>query len=150
MKTFKLSFLEEHNHTPLSEKENQLLDRDFGYKNIDELVNAFNSTKINEKLDELFYKIANKLGALKKLVEIVSNDTDKKRINNVRKGFEFTLDYVASLGDSEPNFSSFDFSDIKRKGLKILTLNQMLRRLPIFLAQLKAGNNSEKLKNEIR
>ena len=35
-------------------------------------------------------------------------------------------------------------------GLKILTPNQMLNRLPITLAQLKAGNNSEKLKNEIR
>ena len=34
--------------------------------------------------------------------------------------------------------------------LKILTLNQMFSRLPITLAQLKAGNNSEKLKNEIR
>ena len=34
-------------------------------------------------------------------------------------------------------------------GLKILTPNQMLGRLPISLAQLKAGNNSEKLKNEI-
>ena len=37
-----------------------------------------------------------------------------------------------------------------RKALKILTPNQMLSRLPISLAQLKAGNNSEKLKNEIR
>ena len=36
------------------------------------------------------------------------------------------------------------------KGLKILTPNQMLSRLPIALTQLKAGNNSEKLKNEIR
>ena len=36
------------------------------------------------------------------------------------------------------------------KGFKILTPNQMLSRLPITLAQLKAGNNSEKLKNEIR
>ena len=36
------------------------------------------------------------------------------------------------------------------KSLKILTPNQMLSRLPITLAQLKAGNNSEKLKNEIR
>ena len=36
------------------------------------------------------------------------------------------------------------------KGIKILTPNQMLNRLPITLAQLKAGNNSEKLKNEIR
>ena len=34
-------------------------------------------------------------------------------------------------------------------GLKILTPNQMLSRLPITLAQLKARNNSEKLKNEI-
>ena len=40
----------------------------------------------------------------------------------------------------------------KQQGLelKILTPNQMLSRLPITLAQLKAGNNSEKLKNEIR
>ena len=36
------------------------------------------------------------------------------------------------------------------QGLKILTLDQMLSRLPTSLAQLKAGNNSEKLKNEIR
>ena len=34
-------------------------------------------------------------------------------------------------------------------GSKILTPDQMLNRLPITLAQLKAGNNSEKLKNEI-
>ena len=38
----------------------------------------------------------------------------------------------------------------QRKGIKILTPNQMLNRLPISLAQIKAGNNSEKLKNEIR
>ena len=36
------------------------------------------------------------------------------------------------------------------KGLKILTPNQILSRLPIVLAQLQAGNNSEKLKNGIR
>ena len=36
------------------------------------------------------------------------------------------------------------------KGIKILTPNQMLSRLPISLAQLQAGNSSEKLKNEIR
>ena len=35
-------------------------------------------------------------------------------------------------------------------GLKVLTPDQILRRLPISLAQLNAGNNSEKLKNEIR
>ena len=36
------------------------------------------------------------------------------------------------------------------KGLKILISTQMLSRLPITLAQLKAINNSEKLRNEIR
>ena len=36
------------------------------------------------------------------------------------------------------------------KGIKTLTPNQMLSRLPITLAQLRAGNNSEKLKKEIR
>ena len=36
------------------------------------------------------------------------------------------------------------------EGLTISTPDQMLSRLPITLAQLKAGNNSEKLKNKIR
>ena len=40
--------------------------------------------------------------------------------------------------------------DQSGQDLKVLTPNQMLSRLPITLAQLKAGNNSEKLKNEIR
>ena len=38
----------------------------------------------------------------------------------------------------------------KGEGLKILTTNQMLKRLPIALAQRKAGSNSESLLNEIR
>ena len=36
------------------------------------------------------------------------------------------------------------------QGLKILRPSQMLSGLPITLAQLKAGNDSEKLENEIR
>ena len=36
------------------------------------------------------------------------------------------------------------------QGLKILTPDQMLSRLPINLAQLKGGNNSQKLINKIR
>ena len=34
--------------------------------------------------------------------------------------------------------------------LKMLTPKQMLQRLPIALAQVKAGNNSKNLLNEIR
>ena len=36
------------------------------------------------------------------------------------------------------------------KGLKILTSKQMPQRLPVALAQIKAGNNSESLLTEIR
>ena len=39
---------------------------------------------------------------------------------------------------------------IQKQRVKILTPNQMLSRLPISLAQLKVGNNSEKLKNELK
>ena len=44
------------------------------------------------------------------------------------------------------------FNQLDQEGsrLKVLTPNQMLSRLSISLAQLKAGNNSEKLKNQIR
>ena len=53
-----------------------------------------------------------------------------------------------------PELESEESAKLRRnqqgKGLKILTQNQMVSRLPISLAQLKAGNNSEKLKNEIR
>ena len=41
-------------------------------------------------------------------------------------------------------------NETEGKGLKILTPKQMLQRLPIALAQVKAGNNSENLLNEIR
>ena len=41
-------------------------------------------------------------------------------------------------------------NETEGKGLKILTPKQMLQRLPIALAQVKAGNNSQSLLNEIR
>ena len=47
----------------------------------------------------------------------------------------------------------FDFNNKQNqigKALKSLTPSQMLSRLPISLAQLRVGNNPEKLRNEIR
>ena len=57
------------------------------------------------------------------------------------------LDKILEIAEKILEFNKQNQSG---KGLKILTPNQMLNRLPITLAQLKAGNNSEKLKNEIR
>ena len=54
------------------------------------------------------------------------------------------------LNELESEESAAERINQPGKGLKILTPNQMLSRLLITLAQLKAGNNSEKLKNEVR
>ena len=49
------------------------------------------------------------------------------------------------MSESEENDKSAVQKEQSAKPLKILTPNQMLSRLPIILAQLKAENNSEKL-----
>ena len=49
-----------------------------------------------------------------------------------------------------PELETEEFTEQKGQGLKILTPKQLISRLPILLAQLKAANNSEKLENEIR
>ena len=51
---------------------------------------------------------------------------------------------------SEAKTKSKQNNTTTRTGLKILTPKQMLQRLPIALAQVKAGNNSQNLLNEIR
>ena len=42
------------------------------------------------------------------------------------------------------------YLEYEPSSFKILTHNQMLKRLPIAYAQVKAGNNSESLLNELR
>ena len=49
-----------------------------------------------------------------------------------------------------PLLETEESAEQQGQGLKIFTPKQMITRLPILLAQLKAGNNSEKVKNEIR
>ena len=74
-------------------------------------------------------------------------------INNVEKFYSsseevinFFRDYIEILSDA--NYDAKQ-NETKGTGLKILTPKQMLQRLPIALAQVKAGNNSESLLNEI-
>ena len=56
---------------------------------------------------------------------------------------EFFDDYSSMISEAK-------LKATKGTGIKILTPNQMFQRLPIALAQVKAGNNSENLLNEIR
>ena len=74
----------------------------------------------------------------------------KKIIENVSKNKTFMIEENEKIINIVDHILYFDQLDQSGQGLKILTPNQILSRLPISLAQLKAGNNSEKLKNEIR
>ena len=58
---------------------------------------------------------------------------------------KFYDDYSSMMSEAKAKAKT-----TKGTGLKILTPKQMLQRLPIALAQVKAGNNSESLLNEIR
>ena len=71
----------------------------------------------------------------------------KKDIENTSKDDVNKIEDMNKIADI---VESILYYDQQGEGLKILTPNQMLNRLPIALAQLNAGNNSEKLKNEIR
>ena len=69
-------------------------------------------------------------------------DSEKYKIDKIKNLFNLR-DYAIKPFD--------DYNLIQKgEGLKILTPNQMLKKLPIALAQVKAGNNSENLLNEIR
>ena len=75
----------------------------------------------------------------------------KEVINNLENSREeiiiFFRDYIKMLSDA--NYDARK-NKTEGKGLKILTPKQMLQILPIALAQVKPGNNSESLLNEIR
>ena len=67
----------------------------------------------------------------------------QKCLKNENEKANEILDTVSQIVDFNEQYQ-------QRQGLKILTPEQMLSRLPISLAQLRAGNNSENLKKEIR
>ena len=74
----------------------------------------------------------------------------KKDIENASKDDVDKIEKMNKIANIAERILYFNNENQEGSGLKILTTNQMLSRLPITLAQLKAGNNSEKLKNEIR
>ena len=59
---------------------------------------------------------------------------------------------MAKGGEDIPELETEEQAEQRQhgEGLKIMTPNQLITRLPILLAQKQAGNNSQKLNNEIR
>ena len=80
------------------------------------------------------------------------NDNQKRTLANINilfnainNSINFIEDYVSMILEAKKLAREQEGT-----GLKTLTPNQMLKRLPIALAQIKAGNNLESLLNEIR
>ena len=63
---------------------------------------------------------------------------------------EIKIEEPYEIMDTVEKTLEFNRQNRGGQGLKVLTPDKMLSRLPINLAQLKAGNNSGKPKNEIR
>ena len=82
---------------------------------------------------------------------MVKNQQIKKNTSkNVSKLFDLREQIANFFRDYSLLLSKAKYEKKYGEGLKILTPKQMLQRLPIALVQVKAGNNAEKLLNEIR
>ena len=100
---------------------------------------------------------------LKNLYKTNHKKKNKKLVSVINSGLKDLEDEIEDMSEKErenekpdgivkivKEIIEFNKQNQEGQGLKILTPNQMFSRLPISLAQLKAENNSEKLKNEIR
>ena len=83
----------------------------------------------------------------------------QEKLNGLTKGYYNTLDDEKAINKklntimctvNEVLVFNKKYHNQQGQALKILTLQQMFSKLPISLAQLKAGINSQKLKNKIR
>ena len=81
------------------------------------------------------------------------NDNQKRTLANVNMFYnarDNAIKFIQDYGSMILEVKRLAKEDQEGTGLKILTPNQILKRLPIALAQIQAGNNSESLLNEIR
>ena len=122
--------------------------------------NKFSTEEITKSLDRLHNKLLNFSEFNEEYNKFMDNvvkfeyyksekDPDSVSPNQKKKK---PRRYVTDLKDIVDLYNLKSGSDTSKKGegLKILTNKQMLNRLPILLAQIQAGNNSIKLKNETR
>ena len=84
---------------------------------------------------------------LEKEPEFEENVAERTELRRQKKSDD---KHTTDIPELEKEESAEQRRNQKAEGLKILTPDQMLSRLPIFLPQWNAGNNSKKLKNETR
>ena len=96
-------------------------------------------------------KLKEELGYIKQGNPKNRSEKQQNTIDNIENLYNSRQEVVTIFNDYAKSMSR-NIYDSKQKGtgLRILTPNQMLKRLRIALAQIKSGNNSESLLNEIR
>ena len=111
-------------------------------------------TDIDSELFMKPFNFQNPSDMLKNLYQINDKEKKNKLVNVINSGLKDLKEEIIENTNKMVEIVKDILRFIKQKqegqGIKILTPNQMLSRLPISLAQLKAGNKSQKLKNEIR
>ena len=123
----------------------------YKYMNSKELFNAIRDDKIGfseakNKQNDFLNKLTNiKIGRKTLGQEKIINNLERFYVSR-QEVINFSRDYTEMISDA--NYKAKQ-NETKGTGPKILTPKQMLQRLPIALAQVKAGNNSENLLNEI-
>ena len=122
------------------------------YKDSKELFNAIKYNQINfddvvKKQNEFLNKLSNiKIGKKTLAQKEVINNLENFCISR-EEVINFFRDYGKMVLDASCKSKQ---NKTEGEGFKTLTPKQMLQRLPIALVQVKAGNNSENLLNEIR
>ena len=115
----------------------ELFKKYFNFQRPSDMLMFLSKTNDKEKNNELVNVINS---GLKDFIKFNKEISEEERMTE-------KTDKITKIVKKIPKFNS---RIQQGQDIKILTPNQMLSRLPITLAQLKAGNNSEKLKNEIR
>ena len=131
-------------------------------KELSKLVNK-EETDVNWGLFQKHFKFTKPSALLKELYLIKNKKENKKLVDLIKSGSKDLKDEIKGMSENEIEIErpdkmvdpvhkipEFNRQNQEGQGLKILTPELVLSRLPISLAQLKAGNNSQKLKNEIR
>ena len=115
---------------------NRIISKTFQFNRSSELSKSVYNMNNKNKNSHLINVIKSGLSDLKKEIEKMGED--EKRIEELDKMVNIVVKIIL-----------FNIQNQQGQGLKILTPDQMLKRLPISLAQVKAENNSENLKNKI-
>ena len=108
--------------------------------------------KTKKSYDGMVKRLSVGLEKLRKDKNKLPKCEDKFLLGLIEKTIESLIEGTSDIpeGKVEIQHTPPKYYKKEGKGLKILTPNQLINRLPILLAQKKAGNNSQKLNNEIR